>query len=861
MVGRNGVGKSSLWHIMTFLYYGISPTKATKSVLQMDTKDFLIEGSFEKEGVRYWCATAQKSKEKSPMGEPYGTGYFLYKKTEAGWENISWHKATDTQKLVKDLLGWSLEEWYGYVYLAQQTSHTLINGTPAERQKYLSALFNLEPLDVIAEYYKAKALTEESKVREIQKKQDEIVLLENMRTVARFKDWDAASFEQEIENTKFEIEDSTFLLSEAEAEQKRFDELHALTQEWSVLVPDDFEKTGQEQLDFAQNELEHQLTRQAEHKATSTQHQALKLKTDTLGVKLGRLMTAVLPDDYAHIMQAPDISLASEQSRLDQLERIKFPVNAVAPEPVPQDHEIIMGYQDIDLLRTRAEIAKIRARPQPPECVKPEPEDLDMLGADQANAHAKIKLLNEKREQLMLEGTCPTCGSELNAEHRASEQTRVDQELQDTELEWKTITALADDLKTKRNLWAEYEKQGLDRSAELPELEAQVARYEQKVRCRVLVQANESWTKHLESVERVKEIPTIRESIRLYNLKSQYRTLADQLKERDLIKIQHEEMQVEVQGLQHILDGLSYSPETIELLKRQIESFKEALALGQKIKLLQAQNPQDVTEKIQMFRENVTELQTRLGQSQAQLKELTELTGRIQALSAEVSGGEALVREQKKCEILAKAYGKAGKIRQGQLSKFTGYLKDALTCHTYQQLSEHKLSFDVGDGIEINTSKNGCIPYDVSLMSGGEKGALSGAFLFALDDMQPSDRRTSLKIIDELESAFDPERKQSYFDYMLPELRSRAETVIVISHTPVDDQTLFDRTWEVKNGKIEDISGETREYEVGETNAITENLVGASSEPALVGARPKKRKLAARAGRGADGAPDSSITF
>lgn len=858
IVGRNGAGKSSLWHLMTFLYYGLNPNKATKNEIAMDTKDFLIEGSFIKEDTRYWCATAVKSKCHNPLGEPYGTGYFLFKKTEAGWENISWHKAADTQKLVKDLLGWSIEEWYGYVYLAQQTSHTLINGTPSERQKYLSALFNLEPLDVIADHYRKKALAEADKIQDIEKKQAEITLIQNMMTVEKFRGRGPEEIEKAIEEIKFNIEDKTFLIGEADEEQKRYDDLHALCQEFSVLVPDDFAQTGRAQLDAAQTELERHLGLQAQHKAIFDQHAALKQKADQVGPRLRRLSVAKMYDDYEQVMASPDISLAESEKKLKELRNVegfyRSPHHVTAmlmPEPLPADHETILGYSDLDLLRTKSEIAKIKGRAAPPAFERPETEDMDELLMAASNASGTITFLHDRRAQLMMEGKCPTCGTELNAEHREKELARVNAEMDAAEREKKIVNVQLNELTGRRNAWDQYDKLGPDRSGELPELEMAVSRYEEKVKVRVLVQKRTEWDKYNKDLEAIREIPELEQQIAAYKKKDEYRKLADQLKERDLLKVQYDEMLVDLKALEEKLATILYDPFVISALKEKIDIYKEALAIGQKIDVLAATEPQDTTDHANVMRADLTELQTKLGEAKAYLTELNDLIERLRALTAEISGAADVVREQKKCEILAKAYGKAGKIRQGQLSKFTGYLRDALTCHTFQQLPNHRITFDVDDGIGINTSKDGCRPYDISHMSGGEKGAMSGAFLFALDDLLPPDRKTSLKVIDELESAFDADRKQSFFDYTLEELRRRAETVIVISHTPIDDQSLFDRTWEVKDGKVNDISGEIRsEHEFGESALQTNGVADRgtkSDEPDVL--RPVRKARKASTGR------------
>src|SRR5262249_52589008 len=150
-------------------------------------------------------------------------------------------------------------------------------------------------------------------------------------------------------------------------------------------------------------------------------------------------------------------------------------------------------YADLDLLRTKREIENIKARPAPPPFDRPDPEDIDELAMALANAKSNITFLHESRAQLMMEGKCPTCGTELNADHRQKELDRVNQELEKTEQEKLACIAQHAALTKRRDVWAAQDTWGPDCSAELPELEESLRRYEQKIRYRALIKANEAW--------------------------------------------------------------------------------------------------------------------------------------------------------------------------------------------------------------------------------------------------------------------------------------------------------------------------------------------------------------------------------
>jgi len=189
------------------------------------------------------------------------------------------------------------------------------------------------------------------------------------------------------------------------------------------------------------------------------------------------------------------------------------------------------------------------------------------------------------------------------------------------------------------------------------------------------------------------------------------------------------------------------------------------------------------------------------------------LNSAIQELQVKIQELEGKSSKQKLYAILAKGYGKAGQLRERQLSKFSKYLEQALLGHTIKQFPSHRFKIVVDDGIDILTSKNGGKFYDVCNMSGGEKGDLSVAFLFTLDDLLPPSRRSSLKICDEVESHFDKDRQKDFIQHTLPALKKRAETVIMISHSAAAQYGSFDAIWEVRDGKITETKAELREFE------------------------------------------------
>lgn len=787
--GVNGAGKSTLWHQFTNVIHNTSPVKLSKNDMMLGDKEFLLEITFRKNGSQYVAAQAVKSKEKSPDGDTYNTGVYLFRDKQ----NISMHKDPDTQKLIKSTLGWTLEEWYGYVYLAQSTSHTLIHGTRSERQNYLSALFNLAPLDRLAKVYADKSDTLEEQIENLEKQKQEYAVKESL-LAGRVSN----ALEHQILETQEELEAFQIKLKQVQRQQLKYEQKVQLENSLNFFLGVE----GNEET--LKNEIEELSKYQASLSIKKEQINSLDKQLTSL-----KIVPAVeIPEDWEEVIQAEDLHLKEAQDKLTALYLKKEKLqNLQAPE-IPEDFEIILQSPDISIQRIQKEIDAIKSRPAPPRFKKPKEEDLQSL-LDKKNKF-NLEISNKQREAKHLEfhGTeCPTCGTLLDQTNRTERLEEVSQEIEDLQV---VLIQLDKKIKTAKDhldAWRAYEALGPDRSGELPTLEKDILTYEKKLQYKQLLLQKEAYEKNLKDAFECEEIPLLSNRINKYQKKLEYKKLlslreehSQYLKEKTRIEKELRSIEIgEDQGeklisLRALLDNLQQKNKIIS----QLESLSSA---------------KDHQARIQSLETSISKYQVQIGSLQTELQEVRKLSLDLQELSLQISSQEEVYREKKKCDVLAKAFGKAGQLRERQLAKFSRYLEEALLAHTIRQLPEHRFKIVVDDGIDILTSKNGSKYYDVRTMSGGEKGALSVAFLFALDDLLPPDRRTSLKIIDELEANFDKLRKQDFINYTLPELRKRAETVVVISHSSAAEHGMFDITWEIENGEIIESLSEVREME------------------------------------------------
>jgi DNA repair exonuclease SbcCD ATPase subunit len=791
MKGPNGAGKSSVWHLFTQTGYSETPNKASKTDLMLGEKDFLLEITFLKRGSRYVAAQAVKCKEAAPNGESYNTGLYLFR----DGADISKHKDQDTKKLIKQTLGWTLEEWYGYVYLAQQTTHKLINGTRSERQTYLSALFNLTPLDVLAQHYKDKADALKEQVAALEKEKQEYAVKLSMLNGRSL-----AAFETDMEELSHSITTLNNTLVKMQAEQERFLRFTLLTDQIKTF-PADLKPLV---------ELQEFL---AALRAQQAEFMAAQQYTQTLQESLGKLVPVaepVTPADYQDVLNSPDLDLVQAQQSMRDLQKllVMAPVEAIT---LPADIENILATPDIDSAAIQRKITLIESRPPAPAVERVSSEQLASIRNKLSTLKGELAVFNAEIKLLEFQGeVCDKCGTPLDSHDRGTKLSDKKTEIENYTVVISTTTKKLRALEAADDLWRTYDALGPDLSAELPELKASLATFQTKQAYRIVKAQHEAWLKYKEAQELITKIPELQTRINLYQKKQSYRTLADQRLQYE--KYVSEKANLELTLEKHKNEKSYLADRSVEIFRQDalVKSATQKQAVEEELKTLEG--TKDQTKKIESFKAEIADLQAQGGKISQEMKEVIQLNKSIETLGASLKSKENLYREQKKNELLQKAFGKAGQLRELQLSKFSRYLEEALLAHTYRQLPNHRFSIVVDDGIDILTSKDGGTPYDVVLMSGGEKGSLSVAFLFALDDLQPPSKRTNLKIVDEVEANFDAERRQDFVAFTLQELKKRAETVVVISHSDATDLGNFDHIWEIKEGKLLDIAPEAREF-------------------------------------------------
>lgn len=165
LIGENGAGKSSIATILEECLYNKNSRGIKKEALfnwNSDKKEYSISVYFSKDDVEYEVHKTVKSTAKM----------ILMRESE----DISGHTATQTYKLLEDIIGCDFTTFTKLIYQSVGSSLDFLRSTDANRKQFLITLLAQEQYKLIAEEIKADAKefkseldTESGKLQGIQK--------------------------------------------------------------------------------------------------------------------------------------------------------------------------------------------------------------------------------------------------------------------------------------------------------------------------------------------------------------------------------------------------------------------------------------------------------------------------------------------------------------------------------------------------------------------------------------------------------------------------------------------------------------------------------------------------------------------
>jgi DNA repair exonuclease SbcCD ATPase subunit len=711
-------------------------------------------------------------------------------------------------KLIKATVGWSLEEWHGYVYLAQQTAHRLIDGTRSERQQYLSALFNLQGMDRLHLHFKEKADSLDTTVERYRTAQTELSV-----KMSLLQGRSSAELDQELHKAVQELTEVRKELAQAELVSRLSEERKNLMEKIGSAVQEDLSKLR----DLLTVEQEHQAERQTLLRALQTLEVNLATVPDEAPLELPPDLKAVLSADL------PDEKwLLTEIQTLEALDRTTALPSTFQPPVLPSNFQEVLRTAAQDAGKLQREIKQIQSRPPSPQAPRPTAEQLESAHTKLSSLQQEARDLERRIERLKFnKAECDQCGTVLDTANRAGELGTAQTDLESVQDAVLVFSKKRKALLDADSAWRAHDALGPDRSEELPELQRLVDLEVQRIQYQELEGRQNLWQARQEAEVKLKALPEFKQQSELIRKRARYRLLETEHQEHQKRKESFQALRQKQESLTQKLADLPDRAGPISTLQARIVAAESREVLKKRLVEVETElGSLPKTQDAGALSERRATLEGRKGQIEQEKREIDGLVVSIQKLQAEIQEGERSFRMQQLYGLLAKGYGKAGILRERQLSKFSSYLESALRAHTLKQLPKHMFRIQVDDGIDIEASKDGGRFYDVKFMSGGEKGALSVAFLFALDDLLPPDRRTNLKILDEIEGAFDAAKQQDFTATTLPRLKERVETLVVISHSAHADAGVFDRTWEIQQGAVVDTTGDLREWEIETPQAV-----------------------------------------
>lgn len=151
LVGKNGHGKSSIPLILEECLFSKNSKGIKKADIlnrYIDDKSYSIDLEFEKDGDIYQIKTSRGSTQTVIL-------------TKNG-TNISAHTATNTFKMIEEILGFDHKTFTQLVYQSSSTSLSFLTSTDTTRKKFLIDLLNLSAYTAAFEHFKqlAKDLSE-----------------------------------------------------------------------------------------------------------------------------------------------------------------------------------------------------------------------------------------------------------------------------------------------------------------------------------------------------------------------------------------------------------------------------------------------------------------------------------------------------------------------------------------------------------------------------------------------------------------------------------------------------------------------------------------------------------------------------
>lgn len=740
ITGANACGKSSSWNLLQSLFYGgysiSSKSKAKKNdLLSTSGKDLLLECEFEKDNVNYIVRQTRNHKE-------YGTSIAIFKNGDLSLNHAK-HSFEDAQTDLENILGLTLDEFLGYIYLTQGSSHKLIEGTSGERTKYLSSLRQLDLYDDVCKVLKDNLKELEIKAISIDKYVESLNTLEN-----QLKGYSSAQIYLDkkimmgmsLDRVK---EESSSLGNRLEFAAKMKSDVCQ-----RIKLIDKVGNIEKEGLDNKIKELQDKINNseiaRSEHTLNINKWESLlkyKKEYDSLFQTCTHKNTDILT------------------GKIKDLEENQTELKTIIPQLEKKEaySKELIGYS------------------KPKESMTVCTTQYEIASASLIDAKSTINRLSKtlKGFKGLGQGDCPTCGQPLTKEHLQGEIVRLELEINEAE---KASDVLNFDKTRYGNLvktWGEIET-----------LESKINEI------KVIGSLEQSKEDLLFVDKKVKQLKDTLTNVQKFQF------LEDQLKDCPTFdEALIEETKTELCKVKEILEIGATTLLEFKDVKRTWEEI-DALPEGN---LEEWQNKYDaLKQESEVLMSKSTTLGEQIGQVTAELKNRASLQKEVDVLKEKVGNKDTIEKQLREYTALIKAYGPKG-LKVAQLKSLCHDINRVLPRYTsliFNGKERFRLAANEETGdVDFEFSEDLQNYADVKFMSGGQKKRLSMCMVFVLADLAVPSKKSNIIILDEVDGPVDDIGKYTLANEFLPYLRDKYESVFVISHSSSLNGIVCDNRW------------------------------------------------------------------
>lgn len=746
VTGLNGHGKSKPFDLLQLILYGVTSQGLRRDAVinrfAPETEGFCGTVTLRRPDGRYRIRQTRRHPK-------HGNSVRVYRwdedkgKWATRWDGGGCPKRMDdAQALAQQLVGLKLHEFEGAVYLSQARVHTLIEGTPTERMRYIAQLFGLDVIDQAIARLRADHKEAQTATKEL------------------------PGLEKHLEGLREEA---------ACADPPGPEDLMAM---------EDALEAGRHYRDRLHQE------RDAARDALASENQAAQLERDILA-------TQADPKGYEGLKTKLAELRKRHQDLQDQLRdgkaRAKLLREATALQVPPEATQ--MGLEeatrqaeqaDLDVARlTAAQTQSEKRRKAEARLARlPDPGVTYEVAVDQDRAAAQRVTANKEQVRLKRQhyddlggrldscedGTCPTCGQGLDVAALKRMYDEVGAEL-----------AGLREVGAGLSRAMEEAEQQLDQAEAYRDAQEDVDRYQDVVlvdpddvdaasdmakRLRRWVKVLDQWDRLAVQIDQLPEVDLDH--------------VGDRCKRASaLIEVREEE--VERAG-----KAASLTEQLERLPRADLAATEQRLGWIEQL-LEQAQQAAQV-------------VQDRLSRAKIASTQYDALVADIATYQAEV---DALGVRRRRAEVLDYGVGVLKGLRRRRLHEVIQGVGEALPRFASIMFQhEPQTRFVVhedGESLDLSAQRvvNGkAVAIPVKGFSGGEKQRLSVALVFTLHSLLESTKRPDLLMLDEVDGELDARGVASLMQ-LVRQVRSRYGTVVMSSHRPQIGGAVFDQTWHV----------------------------------------------------------------